>query len=100
MSDDIQRRAEAAERTVEVLKRKVLDLYNGRGSSLQRQLESARRREEENRRKRAIFEVRANELKRYSETLEAEVARRTEAIQVILDNVTFGFLVVNRELVV
>ncbi len=95
------RRAEAAERTVEVLKKKVHELYNGGSqSALHRQLEKSRRREENNRRKRELIEVRAAELKRYSETLEAEVARRTEAIKTILDNVTFGFLVVNRELVV
>lgn len=98
--EELLAQAEAAERTVEVLKRKVIELYNGGGSSLQKQLESARRREEENRRKREIVELRAKELKRYSETLEVEVARRTEAIKTILDNVTFGFLVVNRDLVV
>jgi two-component system chemotaxis sensor kinase CheA len=96
-----ERRAEAAERTVEVLKKKVHELYNGGSqSALHRQLEKSRQREENNRRKRELIEVRAAELKRYSETLEAEVARRTEAIKTILDNVTFGFLVVNRELVV
>jgi two-component system chemotaxis sensor kinase CheA len=95
------RRAEAAERTVEVLKRKVVELYNGGSQSdLHRQLEKARKRDENNRRKRELVEVRAAELKKYSETLEAEVARRTEAIKTILDNVTFGFLVVNRELTV
>lgn len=94
-------RAEAAERTVEVLKRKVYELYNGGSqSALHRQLENARRREENNRQKRELIEVRAAELKKYSEVLEAEVARRTDAIKTILDNVTFGFLVVNRDLVV
>ena len=90
----------AAERTVEVLKTKVYDLYNGDTSALQRQLEKARKRDENNRRKRELVEVRAAELKRYSEGLEAEVARRTEAIKTILDHVTFGFLVVDRALVV
>ena len=100
MPAHLERRALAAERTVAVLKRKVLDLYNGGTSALHRQLEKAHRREEENRRKRELVEVRADELKRYSETLEDEVARRTEAIKTILDNVTFGFLVINRELTV
>ena len=100
-NDDLLRRAEAAERTVEVLKKKVYELYNGGGqSALHKQLEKSRRREENNRRKRELIEVRAAELKRYSETLEAEVARRTEAIKTILDNVTFGFLVINRDMVV
>lgn len=94
------RRAEAAEKTVAVLKKKVIDLYNGGQSSIQKQLESARRREEDNRRKRELMELKAAELKRYSETLEVEVARRTDAIRTILNNVTFGFLVVNRDLVV
>jgi two-component system chemotaxis sensor kinase CheA len=99
--DPSVRRAEAAERTVEVLKKKVVELYNGGSqTALHRQLEKARKREENNRRKRELVEVRAAELKKYSETLEAEVARRTEAIKTILDNVTFGFLVVNRELIV
>jgi two-component system chemotaxis sensor kinase CheA len=100
MSEDPQRRAEAAEKTVEVLKRKVLELYNGERSAIQRQLDAARRREEDNRRKRELAEVRAGELARYNQTLEAEVARRTEAIKTILDNVTFGFLVVGRDLLV
>jgi two-component system chemotaxis sensor kinase CheA len=99
--DAARLRADAAERTVEVLKKKVYELYNGGSqSALHRQLERARRRDENNRRKRELVEVRAAELKRYNEALEAEVARRTEAIKTILDNVTFGFLVVNRELVV
>ena len=97
---DSETRANAAERTVQVLKKKVFDLYNGDGSSLHKQLETARRREDETRRKRDLFEMRATELKRYSETLEAEVARRIEASKVILDNVIFGFLVVGRDLIV
>jgi two-component system, chemotaxis family, sensor kinase CheA len=100
MSDlDDRRRADAAEKTVSVLKKKVLELYNGGSqSALQRQLEKARHREEENRRKRELIEVRANELSRYNATLEAEVRRRTQAIKTILDNVTFGFLVIDRDL--
>ncbi|AKU94838.1 Signal transduction histidine kinase CheA [Labilithrix luteola] len=94
-------KAHAAQRTIEVLKQKVFDLYNkGSNSILHRQLESARRREENTRQKRELVEMRAAELKRYSETLEAEVAQRTEAVKTILDNVTFGFLVINRELTV
>ena len=49
LDDATRHRAEAAERTVDVLKRKVVELYNGEGPSLQRQLESARRREEASR---------------------------------------------------
>jgi len=75
-TNEIQLQADAAQRTVEVLKRKVIELYNGGGSSFQRQLEGARRREEENRRKRELIEIRAIELTRYSEKLEAEVQRR------------------------
>lgn len=94
-------KALATQRTIDVLKQKVFDLYNtGSNSVLHRQLDSARRREENTRQKRELVEVRAAELKRYSETLEAEVARRTEAVKTILDNVTFGFLVINRELIV
>ena len=100
MSAELERRASAAEKTVEVLKKKVVELYNGDTSSMHRQVEAAKRREAENKKKRELAEVRATELAKYSQTLEAEVARRTEAIKTILDNVTFGFLVVNRELVV
>ena len=100
MSAELERRATAAEKTVEVLKKKVVELYNGDSGAMHRQVEAAKRREAENKKKRELAEVRAGELARYSQTLEAEVARRTEAIKTILDNVTFGFLVVNRELVV
>ncbi len=98
--EDIERRALAAEKTVEVLKRKVLELYNDDQSSVVRQLRAATKRSEESRRKREIAEVRAGALARYSETLEAEVAPHREAIKTILDHVTFGFLVVGRDLVV
>lgn len=97
---DVEKRAVAAEKTVAVLKKKVFELYNGDKGSMDRALEAAKRREEENRKKREIAEVRAGELARYSQTLEAEVVRRTEAIKMILDNVTFGFLVVDRALIV
>ncbi len=97
---ELRRSAAAAERTVAILKQKVFDLYNGKSSSIQKQLERAREREEKSRRKREVMEARAGELKRYSETLEIEVAKRTEAIKTILDNVTFGFLLVDRDLVV
>ena len=90
-------RAVAAERTVEVLKRKVVELYNGGGSSIQRTVERARAREAETRRRQELMELRNVELTRYSARLEAEVATRTHDLQVILDNVIFGFLVVGRD---
>ncbi len=97
--EDWRLRALAAEKTVEVLKRKVQSLYNeGAQTAIHRQLDRARRREEDNRRRRERIEVRAAELRKYSEHLEVEVARRTRAIQTILDNVTFGFLVIDHEL--
>jgi len=91
---DWQARALAAERTVEVLKRKVVDLYNGGGSAIQHTLERARVREAESRQRRELVELRNAELVRYNARLEAEVAARTRDLQVILDNVVFGFLVV------
>lgn len=100
MTDDVERRASAAEKTVEVLKKKVVELYNGDTSAMHRQVEAARRREAENKTKRELAEVLAAELAKYSQTLEAEVARRTRAMKSILDNVTFGFLIVDRELTV
>lgn len=97
---DYRRRAEAAEKTVAVLKRKVVELYNGDQSMIHRQLEATKRREDENRRKRELAELKSKELARYNEILESEVKRRTDAIKTILDNVTFGFLVVGRDLIV
>jgi two-component system chemotaxis sensor kinase CheA len=88
----------AARRTIDVLKRRVVVMQNGSQSTIQRQLESARRREDEARQRREIIELRAAALLRYSETLEREVARRTLAMSRILDNVKFGFFVVGRDL--
>lgn len=90
-------RARAAERTVEVLKRKVHDLYNGEGSIIQHGAERAKAREVEMRRRQEIAALRNVELARYSATLEREVAERTRDLQTILDNVVFGFLVVDRD---
>lgn len=93
-----EERARAAEKTVAVLQAKVVELYNGGQSVVARQLERARAREEENRKRRAVIAAKAGELKKYSRTLELEVEARTRDLKVILDNVTFGFLVVDREL--
>ena len=93
-------RAEAAERTVDVLKKKVVALYNGDTSAIHEKLQAARARDAENRKKREILEVRTAELAKYSAVLEAEVARRTDAIKAILDRVTFGFLRIDRSAIV
>jgi two-component system, chemotaxis family, sensor kinase CheA len=95
-----ERRAEAAEKTVDVLKKKVVELYNGDPSALHQKLAAAKRREASNRQKREVAEMRALELARYSATLEAEVARRITSAKTILDHVTFGFLMVDQTLVV
>jgi two-component system chemotaxis sensor kinase CheA len=96
-----QQKAEAAEKTVSILKHKVIELYNaGAQSVIHRQMEKARQRDEENRRKREIMEVRNQELKKYSENLEQQVEARTETIKTILNHVTFGFLVVDRNLII
>lgn len=96
---DWERRALAAEKTAAVLQEKVLAMYAGSSNAgLYRQIERSREREAENRRRREQMEFRAQELERYSVHLEAEVARRTRAVQTILDHVTFGFLIVDREL--
>lgn len=103
MSDTIdwKRRALAAEKTVDVLKVRVRGLYNGTGrSSIANQLDKARERDARNRQRRELMEVRAAELQKHSDRLEDEVAARTRQVQTILDNVTFGFLVIDRELVV
>jgi two-component system chemotaxis sensor kinase CheA len=92
--NDDRTRADAAEKTVAVLKKKVLELYDGgTRSALAAQLERARKREEDNRRRR-------EELSRYNQRLEREVKERTRAIKTILDHVGFGFLIVGRDLVV
>jgi two-component system, chemotaxis family, sensor kinase CheA len=97
---ELARRAEAAEKTVEVLKRKVLALYDGTGKvAIQKQLEQAQRRSEATQRRRELSDLRAVELERHSKRLEAEVAERTLTIRTILDNVAFGFLLVGPELV-
>jgi len=90
-------RARAAERTVEVLKHKVVELYNGGSSSIERTVERARAREIESRRRQELMAARNAELTRHSAHLEAEVARRTHDLQAILDHVVFGFLVVCRD---
>lgn len=96
---DWKRRGIAAEKTVEVLKTKVRSMYQGGSkTAVQRQLEKSRARDEKNRQRRAMMELRSAELERYSATLESEVAERTREIQVILDNVTFGFLLIDRDL--
>lgn len=96
---DWERRALASERTVELLKRKVVDLNDGGPkSALSRQLARSKQREEANERRRALMEVRQQELARSAKVLEGQVLERTRAIRTILDNVAFGFLLVGREL--
>lgn len=95
------RQLEANSRTIEVLKSKVVALYNGDAQlSFQKQLEGAKRREEETRRKRELMEMRNAELKKYSENLESQIKARTRDLKVILDNVSFGFLVIDKNLAV
>ncbi|MBL4687666.1 MAG: hypothetical protein JKY37_23925 [Nannocystaceae bacterium] len=93
-------RALAAEKTVTVLKDKVCALYNGSQSIIQKQLDKALVRDEKNRRRRAVVEAKADELQRHSARLEAVVAARTHQLRSILDNVTFGFLVLDRDLII
>jgi two-component system, chemotaxis family, sensor kinase CheA len=94
-------RAVAAEKTVEVLKEKVRALYAGDSvSTIQRQLDRSKRRQDEARRRRDLMEVRTAELARYSLSLEGEVKERTRDLRSILDNVTSGFLIVGPDLVV
>jgi two-component system, chemotaxis family, sensor kinase CheA len=96
-----ERRAIAAEKTVEVLKDKVRALYAGDSvSTIQHQLDRSMRRQEEARRRRDLMGVRAAELARYNQSLEREVRERTRDLRSILDNVTSGFLIVGPDLVV
>jgi two-component system chemotaxis sensor kinase CheA len=98
---DFARQLEANNRTIDVLKNKVIAIYNGDAQlSFQKQLEGAKKREEETRRKRELMEMRNAELKKYSESLEAQIKARTRDLKVILDNVSFGFLVIDKNLAV
>jgi two-component system chemotaxis sensor kinase CheA len=95
---DWKRRGEAAEKTADVLKKRVRSLYNeGAQTAIHRQLERAREREEEQRRKRDVMSARNAELQRNSAVLEETVARRTADLKAILDNVTFGFIVIDAD---
>lgn len=92
---------QAAQKTISVLKGKVLTLYSGEDDSeVARQLKTARAREEANRRRRELLELRQAELQMHSERLEKEVLRRTREMHDILDNVTFGFLLLDSKLAV
>ncbi|MGH1340222.1 MAG: ATP-binding protein [Nannocystales bacterium] len=96
---DWERRATASEKTVDLLKKKVVDMYlGGTQTAMSKQLERAKQREEANQQRRALMEVRQQELARNAEVLEGQVAERTRAIRTILDNVAFGFVLVGREL--
>ncbi|MCR9159057.1 MAG: ATP-binding protein [Nannocystaceae bacterium] len=98
-TNDWERRALAAEKTSTMLKEKVISLYGGDGQSMiSQQLERAKQREAENRRRREMMEIRQQELAKNAERLEGLVAERTRAIRTILDNVAFGFVLVGRDL--
>ncbi len=93
-----ERRARAAEKTVDILKTRVRSLYNeGAQTAIHQQLDRAQRRQEEALRRRAMAEARSQALQKHSERLEAEVEARTRHIRTILDNVIFGFAIVGRE---
>ncbi len=93
-----EERALAAEKTVDVLVRKVRGLYAGtEKTTIQRQLEQAQRRSEAVERRRELADVRNAELKHHAERLEREVADRTRDVRTILDNVSFGFLLVGAD---
>lgn len=91
----------AAERTIAVLKRRVLALQNGEGrTSIDQQLEEARQRVQRNEQRRALMEARAAQLEEQKAVLEAEVEARTRTIRTILDNVAFGFFLLGADGVV
>ncbi len=90
--DQLRRELGAARTTIEVLKAKVEDLYNGAESLIGRQLAAARTREAAVRQRKAVAEARAAEAEHNAANLEAEVAKRAAAAKNILNHVTFGFL--------
>ena len=84
--ETLRRRADAAERTADILKAKVLALYNdGPSTSIHKQLERARQREEAAQRRQEVMRARAQELENYSAILEKQVEDRTRTIREILD---------------
>jgi two-component system chemotaxis sensor kinase CheA len=94
-----QVRADAAERTVAVLKRRLRAIDAGEEKTLiQRQLESAQRRSAEIERQRELAALRGAELERYSAKLEDDVRARTEQIRTVLDHVSSGFLLIGADL--
>lgn len=97
LEQDWKQRAIAAEKTVEVLKRRLAAIDSGAERSVIRsQLESMQRRAMGIERRRALSELRSAELQKYSESLESEVAARTRQIRTIMDHVTTGFLLVGK----
>ncbi len=98
---ELRRRLAAAETTVAVLKRQVKRLYDeGTQTGLSRQLARAQERQRAVEQRRLLTEVREEELRRYSRTLEAEVRLRTADLRAIHDHLTSGFLLVDAEGVV
>jgi len=96
--DTLIRRAEAAEKTADILKAKVISLYNsGPDTAIHRQLERAKHREEAARHRQEVMRARAQELERHNADLEEKVADRTRTIREILDHVVTGFMLVDRE---
>ena len=96
-----EERAIAAAKTVAVLKRRMQQMQSGEARCpIELQLDEARRRVEANERRRELMELRATELEAHKLRLELEVTERTRATRSIIDNVTFGILLVGREGVV
>ncbi len=93
---DWETRAIAAEKTVHILKDQVQRLYNGDQLAIQRQLTRATERAQHAHHRQVVADLRNQELEQYNSRLAHEVARKTTQIQRILDNVTTGFLVLNR----
>lgn len=92
-------RARAAEATASVLATKVMALYAGQGAAaIQKQLARAQERQRDAQQRRALMEVRTQELARHGEKLELEVAARTQELRTILDHVTSGFLLLDSDL--
>ncbi len=96
-----ERRANAAEQTVGILKTKVRNLQNGTDSgAVQKQIARMRAKQDAAKAKRRNMEVRAQELQKHAQGLEVEVADRTRSLKNILDNVTFGFLIADSDLTI
>ncbi len=98
-SDPTHEALAAAQRTIEVLVKKVRAYQDGSASTqMHRQLAKAKERQDRNRQRQEVMRAKADQLEAYNAKLEDEVAERTRHVQAIVDNVRSGFFMVGPDL--